>query len=167
MMPGHRRGLDHCRYTPRGVQKAVYRYALATRRRQGGMRFDATDYRRVLLCQAWWASDSLPGCNHCTFPTALDSWHHARMPVRHITAPTRIVAAGNKPKDIDEYVGRVTTNTDAVSIAHMRSPAGWVEPGQTPEFDEYTVVLKGMLRVKHAGGSIDVHAGQAIIAPRG
>jgi mannose-6-phosphate isomerase-like protein (cupin superfamily) len=88
------------------------------------------------------------------------------MPV-HITTPTRIVAAGNKPKDIDEYVGRVTSKTGAVSIAHMRSPAGWLEPGQTPEFDEYTVVLKGMLRVQHKGGTIDVHAGQAIIAPRG
>ena len=88
------------------------------------------------------------------------------MPVL-IPNPTRIVAAGNKPKAIDEYVGRVTTKTDAVSVAHMRSPAGWLEPGQTPEFDEYTVVLKGMLRVEHAGGTIDVHAGQAVIAPRG
>ena len=59
----------------------------------------------------------------------------------HIPAPTRIEAAGNKPKLIDEYVGRVTTKTEAVSVAHMRSPAGWVEPGQTPEFSEYTVVL--------------------------
>ena len=84
-----------------------------------------------------------------------------------VTAPTRIVAAGNKPKSIDEYVGRVNSKTEAVSIAHMRSPAGWVEPGQTPEFDEYTVVLKGLLRVKHAGGTIDVRAGQAVIARRG
>jgi len=84
-----------------------------------------------------------------------------------VTTPTRIVAAGNKPKAIDEYVGRVNSKTDAVSIAHMRSPAGWVEPGQTPEFDEYTVVLKGLLRVKHAGGTIDVRAGQAVIARRG
>ena len=88
------------------------------------------------------------------------------MPV-HIVAPTRIVAAGSKPKDIDEYVGRANSGTDAVSIAHMRSPAGWVEPGQTPEFDEYTVVLRGMLRVAHAGGTIDVHAGQAVIVGRG
>ena len=84
-----------------------------------------------------------------------------------IPAPTRIVAAGNKPKDIDEYVGRVTSQTAAVSIAHMRSPAGWLEPGQTPEFDEYTLVLRGMLRVAHAGGTLDVHAGQAVIARAG
>jgi mannose-6-phosphate isomerase-like protein (cupin superfamily) len=85
----------------------------------------------------------------------------------HIAKPTRIVAAGNLPKTIDEYVGRVNSKTDAVSIAHMRSPAGWIEPGQTPEFDEYTVVLRGVLRVKHAGGEIDVRAGQAIVARRG
>ncbi|HJQ84865.1 MAG TPA: cupin [Candidatus Binatia bacterium] len=85
----------------------------------------------------------------------------------HIPTPTRIVAAGNEPKAIDEYVGRVNSRTDAVSIAHMRSPAGWVEPGQTPEFDEYTVVLKGMLRVQHAGGTLDVRAGQGVIARRG
>ncbi len=88
------------------------------------------------------------------------------MPV-HIASPTRIVAAGNKPKAIDEYVGRVNSGTSAVSIAHMRSPAGWVEPGQTPAFDEYTVVLRGMLRVAHQAGTLDVHAGQAVIAPRG
>jgi len=87
------------------------------------------------------------------------------MPV-HVAAPTRIVAAGNKPKHIDEYVGRVNSGTSAVSIAHMRSPPGWVEPGQTPELDEYTVVLRGMLRVAHRGGTVDVHAGQAVIAPR-
>ena len=85
----------------------------------------------------------------------------------HIAKPTRIVAAGNLPKTIDEYVGRVNSKTDAVSIAHMRSPAGWIEPGQTPEFDEYTVVLRGVLRVKHAGGEIDVRAGQAIVTRRG
>ena len=85
----------------------------------------------------------------------------------HIQAPKRIVAAGNKPKAIDEYVGRVNSRTDAVSIAHMRSPAGWVEPGQTPEFDEYTVVLHGMLRVQHAGGVIEVRAGEAVIVRRG
>ena len=88
------------------------------------------------------------------------------MPV-HIVAPTRIVAAGNKPKDIAEYVGRVNSNTAGVSVAHMRSPAGWVEPGQTPEFDEYTVVLRGMLRVTHRDGTFDVHAGQAVIAQQG
>jgi mannose-6-phosphate isomerase-like protein (cupin superfamily) len=85
----------------------------------------------------------------------------------HVKSPTRIVAAGNKPKMIDEYVGRVNSRTEAVSIAHMRSPSGWVEPGQTPEFDEYTVVLRGMLRVQHAGGAVDVRAGEAVIARRG
>jgi len=84
-----------------------------------------------------------------------------------IANPTRIVAAGNKPKAIDEYVGRVNSKTDAVSIAHMRSPAGWVEPGQTPDFDEYTVVLRGMLRVQDAGGTLDVRAGQAVLSRRG
>jgi len=85
----------------------------------------------------------------------------------HVAQPARILAAGTLPKQIDEYVGRVSSKTAAVSVAHMRSPAGWVEPGQTPEFDEYTVVLKGMLRVKDAGGTIDVRAGQAVIARRG
>lgn len=84
-----------------------------------------------------------------------------------IPKPTRIVAAGNKPKNIDEYVGRVNSGTTAVSIAHMRSPSGWIEPGQTPEFDEYTVVLRGMLRVEHRGGALEVQAGQAVIAPAG
>ena len=81
--------------------------------------------------------------------------------------PTRITAAGNKPKLIDEIVGRVNSKTDALSIAHMRSPSGWVEPGQTPEFDEFTVVLRGTLRVEHRAGAIDVAAGQAIIAHAG
>jgi mannose-6-phosphate isomerase-like protein (cupin superfamily) len=85
----------------------------------------------------------------------------------HLKSPTRIVAAGNKPKMIDEYVGRVNSRTDAVSVAHMRSPGGWVEPGQTPEFDEYTLVLRGVLRVTSRGGSLDVAAGQAVIAHRG
>ena len=70
-----------------------------------------------------------------------------------IHKPSRIEAAGNKPKLIDEYVGRVTSNTDAVSIAHMRSPGGWQEPGQTPQFDEYTVVLRGVLRVDEQGAA--------------
>jgi mannose-6-phosphate isomerase-like protein (cupin superfamily) len=85
----------------------------------------------------------------------------------HITQPTRIEAAGNKPKLIDEYIGRVNSRQENVSIAHMRSPAGWVEPGQTPEFEEFTVVLRGMLRVTHRGGSFDVRAGQAVIAHYG
>ncbi len=84
-----------------------------------------------------------------------------------IAQPTRIEAAGNKPKLIDEYVGRVNSRHDQVSIAHMRSPSGWVEPGQTPEFEEFTIVLKGMLRVAHRGGTLDVPAGQAVIAQRG
>jgi mannose-6-phosphate isomerase-like protein (cupin superfamily) len=84
-----------------------------------------------------------------------------------IERPTRIVAAGNKPKAIDEYVGRVNSKTEAVSVAHMQSPSGWVEPGQTPAFDEYTVVLSGMLRVAHEGGTLDVQAGQAVIARAG
>ena len=88
------------------------------------------------------------------------------MPV-HIPSPTRIVAAGNLPKPIDEYIGRVNSGTSTVSVAHMRSPQGWVEPGQTPAFDEYTVVLAGMLRVRHTGGTIDVSAGEAVIARRG
>src|SRR5437762_3631081 len=84
-----------------------------------------------------------------------------------IPAPVRIEAAGNKPKLIDEYIGRVNSATTAASVAHMRGPAGWQEPGQTPEFDEFTIVLKGMLRVEHAGGSLEVRAGQAVIARRG
>jgi mannose-6-phosphate isomerase-like protein (cupin superfamily) len=81
-----------------------------------------------------------------------------------IPSPTRVTAAGNKPKLIDEYVGRVNSKTGGVSVAHMRSPGGWQEPGQTPEFDEFTVVLRGTLRVEHAGGTLDVRAGQAVIA---
>lgn len=84
-----------------------------------------------------------------------------------IAQATRIEAAGNKPKLIDEYVGRVNSKTPALSVAHMRSPEGWVEPGQTPEFDEYTIVLQGMLRVTHKRGHLDVQAGQAVIAHRG
>jgi len=84
-----------------------------------------------------------------------------------IAQPTRIQAAGNKPKLIDEYVGRVNSKTSAVSVAHMRSPQGWVEPGQSPEFDEFTIVLKGMLRVDHKAGTLDVRAGQAVVAHAG
>lgn len=84
-----------------------------------------------------------------------------------IPAPTRIEAAGNKPKLIDEYVGRVTTGTSTVSIAHMRSPGGWVEPGQTPEFDEYTIVLRGTLRVESRDGTLDVAAGQGVLVRAG
>jgi len=84
-----------------------------------------------------------------------------------IAQPTRIEAAGNKPKLIDEYIGRVNSATSAASIAHMRSPGGWLEPGQTPDFDEFTVVLRGTLRVEHRDGSMDVAAGQAVITHRG
>jgi mannose-6-phosphate isomerase-like protein (cupin superfamily) len=84
-----------------------------------------------------------------------------------IPAPTAIPAAGTGPKIIAEYIGRVNSRSGAVSIAHMKSPAGWVEPGQRPEFDEYTVVLVGMLRVAHENGITDVQAGQAIITHRG
>lgn len=83
-----------------------------------------------------------------------------------IQAPTLIAAAGTKPKEIREYVGRVNSNTAAVSIAHMKSPSGWVEPGQRPEFDEYTLVLNGALHVESEDGStIEVAAGQAVIVP--
>ena len=84
-----------------------------------------------------------------------------------LSQPTRVTAAGNKPKLIDEYIGRVNSKNDAVSVAHMRSPEGWQEPGQTPDFDEFTVVLAGMLRVEHRGGTIDVRAGQAVITRKG
>lgn len=84
-----------------------------------------------------------------------------------VSSPTKIEAAGNKPKIILEHIGRVNTKTSGLSIAHMRSPAGWVEPGQKPDFDEYTVVLKGTLRVEHEAGTIDVRAGQAVIVHAG
>jgi ethanolamine utilization protein EutQ len=84
-----------------------------------------------------------------------------------ILKPTRIQAAGNKPKIIEEYIGRVNSQTSDVSVAHMRSPGGWVEPGQTPEFDEYTVVLTGTLRVETKSETLDVHAGQAVITKKG
>jgi mannose-6-phosphate isomerase-like protein (cupin superfamily) len=84
-----------------------------------------------------------------------------------IPAPTRVTAAGNKPKLIDEYVGRVNTKHSELSVAHMRSPGGWLEPGQTPEFREITVVLKGLLRVEHKDGHLDVRAGQAVLTEPG
>ncbi|HUQ91585.1 MAG TPA: hypothetical protein VM120_07875 [Bryobacteraceae bacterium] len=84
-----------------------------------------------------------------------------------IERPAEIVAAGHPPKTIHEYVGRVNTGTEPVSIAHMRAPGGWAEPGQTPDFDEYTVVIRGFVRVEHREGSFDVHAGQAILARKG
>src|SRR5436305_13485392 len=84
-----------------------------------------------------------------------------------IAAPTRVTAAGNKPKIIQEFIGRVNSKTSGVSIAHMKSPGGWVEPGQTPEFDEYTIVLAGALRVEHKDGALDVRAGQAVLTQKG
>jgi len=85
----------------------------------------------------------------------------------HIKHPSVIEAAGNKPKRIEEFIGRVNSKTGGVSVARMKSPGGWVEPGQTPEFDEYTVVLNGSLRVTTRDGVIDVNAGQAVILQRG
>lgn len=81
---------------------------------------------------------------------------------RHIAAPTRVEAAGQPPKLIEEYVGRVNSGTRDLSIARMRSPAGWSEPFQTPRFDEYTLVLRGCLRVEHDGGVVDVRSGEAV-----
>ena len=84
-----------------------------------------------------------------------------------IETPTRVQAAGNKPKLIDEFVGRVNNGEDRVSIARMRSPGGWVEPGPRPEFDEYTVVLRGVLRVEYEGGAMEVREGQAVMTKAG
>ena len=86
---------------------------------------------------------------------------------RLIEGPTVIASAGNKPKQIQEFAGRVNSGHASVSIARMISPEGWTEPGQRPEFEEITVVLRGLLRVEHAGGALDVRAGQAIVAAPG
>ena len=86
---------------------------------------------------------------------------------RILRTPKVIQAAGNLPKRIEEYVGRVNSNTSELSLARMQSPKGWVEPGQTPEFTEYTLVLRGVLRVKTKTGSEDVKAGQALITAPG
>jgi mannose-6-phosphate isomerase-like protein (cupin superfamily) len=86
---------------------------------------------------------------------------------KFIERPTEITAAGNKPKIIREYIGRVNSSTPTVSVAHMQSPPGWVEPGQTPQFEEYTIVLRGTLRVTHRDGMLDVRAGQAVITHPG
>jgi mannose-6-phosphate isomerase-like protein (cupin superfamily) len=95
------------------------------------------------------------------------SWpYHAAMPTL-VASPTRIQAVGNKPKMIEEYVGRVTTGHRDVSVARMLSPEGWVEPGQAPQFDEVTVVLAGCLRVTSADGELDVAAGQAVVVSAG
>ena len=84
-----------------------------------------------------------------------------------ISKPAIVTAAGSKPKIIEEFVGRVNSKTAAASVARMKSPGGWVEPGQTPEFDEYTVVLRGTLRVQTREKVFEVQAGQGIITPRG
>ena len=84
-----------------------------------------------------------------------------------IESPTVIQAAGNLPKRIEEYAGRVNTDHDGVSVARMVSPEGWVEPGQRPEFEEITVVFRGLVRVEHEAGSFDVRAGQAVVTRRG
>ena len=85
----------------------------------------------------------------------------------HIKKPIQIKACGNKPKIIREYIGRVNSETEEISIAHMTSPAGWIEPGQTPKFNEYTIVLKGAVHVKHKKGQMTIKAGQAIITNAG
>lgn len=79
-----------------------------------------------------------------------------------IEKPTRVTAAGNKPKLIDEFVGRVNTHESQLSVALMQSPAGWQEPGQRPQFDEYTLVLEGAMHVEHEAGTLIVNAGQAV-----
>ena len=84
-----------------------------------------------------------------------------------INAPTKIEAAGAKPKVIEEFIGRVNSDTSGISVAKMISPAGWIEPGQTPEFDEYTIVLRGMLKVETESDSFEIKAGQAIISHKG
>lgn len=86
---------------------------------------------------------------------------------RLVEAPTRVLAAGNKPKTIDEYFGRVNTGEPTISVAHMRSPGGWQEPGQRPDFDEYTLVLSGTLRVESESGVLEVSAGNAVVTRRG
>ena len=84
-----------------------------------------------------------------------------------IAAPSIITAAGQPPKKIEEFIGRVNSKTDALSVARMTSPAGWVEPGQTPEFDEFTVVLRGLLRIESKSGTLEVAAGSAVITHQG
>ena len=86
---------------------------------------------------------------------------------RFIPAPNIIAAAGNKPKRIEEYAGRVASGHATISVARMISPGGWLEPGQRPEFEEITVVLRGLLRVEHEGGTLDVRAGQAVVTAPG
>lgn len=84
-----------------------------------------------------------------------------------IEEPTVIASAGNRPKLIEEYVGRVNTGEGRLSVAVMHSPGGWIEPGQRPDFDEYTIVLRGALRVEHEGGALEVRAGQGVFTRGG
>jgi mannose-6-phosphate isomerase-like protein (cupin superfamily) len=84
-----------------------------------------------------------------------------------IAAPSVVESAGNKPKVIREFIGRVNSDSAALSVAHMHSPGGWIEPGQTPEFDEYTLVIRGMIQIEHTAGTLEVRAGQAVIAHAG
>jgi mannose-6-phosphate isomerase-like protein (cupin superfamily) len=88
------------------------------------------------------------------------------MPTK-INSPSIVEAAGTRPKRIEEYIGQVNSNTGAVSVARMVSPGGWQEPGQRPEFDEYTLVLKGLLRVESENETLDIRAGEAVIAHAG
>jgi mannose-6-phosphate isomerase-like protein (cupin superfamily) len=103
-------------------------------------------------------------CSLCEVP--IKSVKSDGMP-RLIEGPAIVQAAGNKPKQIQEFAGRVNSGHSGVSVARMVSPAGWREPGQRPEFEEITVVLRGMVRVEHDGGVIDVRAGQAVVASPG
>jgi mannose-6-phosphate isomerase-like protein (cupin superfamily) len=100
--------------------------------------------------------------NHCYIHAKEDKKNMIK-----IEKPTIITAAGNKPKIIEEFIGRVNSETNDLSIARMKSPSGWIEPGQKPEFDEYTIVLKGMLRVTTKEKAADINAGEAIIVPSG
>jgi mannose-6-phosphate isomerase-like protein (cupin superfamily) len=114
---------------------------------------------------------ALPRLTTRRTPGYIDLFHHLRngaisMP-SHIPGPSRITAAGTKPKIIEEYIGRVNTETSGASVARMQSPEGWSEPGQTPEFDEFTVVLKGVLNATHSGGVLKVKAGEALIVRSG
>jgi mannose-6-phosphate isomerase-like protein (cupin superfamily) len=86
---------------------------------------------------------------------------------RFIESPAVVEAAGNKPKRIEEFIGRVNTGHATVSVARMVSPGGWLEPGQRPRFEEVTLVLRGLLRVEHEGGTLDVRAGQAVVTAPG
>lgn len=86
---------------------------------------------------------------------------------RLIKKPTVVAAVGSKPKQIEEFVGRVNSGHENISVARMKSPAGWKEPGQRPEFEEITFILSGMLRVEYEGGSLDVRAGQTVVAKPG